>query len=360
MPKDVRFKRIMLVANDSRTVQAIKYPLEQEDYLVLRARDGPECFNKARRRRPDLVIVDDELPDMMGVEICQLLRGDPGTSHLTLLLIADNDPEEPSPEGYDKRIADGLLFRPFNDVELIAKVKDLLTSDENEYALDAISTGNGELDSKMGGGIPFGSLTLIEGDSGAGKSVLAQQIIFGCLEDGYSLTLFTSENSVRSLVRQMQSLSLDTLDYLLLDRFKICPVETSHLGTSAPSTILRAMKSETDRDMVIVDSLTSVIAHSTDKEVLAFFEDCKRMSTGGTTVIAIVHSHGLSRELIVRLRSLCDAHLQMRTEEVGQKLIKTLEVTKVRGAEQTTGNIVSFEVEPRWGMRVIPISKVKG
>jgi flagellar protein FlaH len=43
---------------------------------------------------------------------------------------------------------------------------------------------------------------------------------------------------------------------------------------------------------------------------------------------------------------------------VGQKLVKTLEVTKVRGAEKTTGNIVSFEVEPGWGMRVIPINKV--
>jgi flagellar protein FlaH len=73
-----------------------------------------------------------------------------------------------------------------------------------------------------------------------------------------------------------------------------------------------------------------------------------------------VHSHGLNPDLLIRLRSLCDAHLQLRTEEVGQKLVKTLEVTKVRGADKSTGNIISFEVEPGWGMRIIPINKVNG
>jgi flagellar protein FlaH len=77
-------------------------------------------------------------------------------------------------------------------------------------------------------------------------------------------------------------------------------------------------------------------------------------------VIVVIHSHGLTRDLLIRIRSLCDAHLQMHTEEVGNKLVKTLEVTKVRGAEQHTGNIISFEVEPGWGIRVIPINKVKG
>ena len=52
--------------------------------------------------------------------------------------------------------------------------------------------------------------------------------------------------------------------------------------------------------------------------------------------------------------------MQLRSEEMGQKLVRTLEVTKIRGADKTTGNIISFEVEPGWGMRLIPISRVKG
>ena len=223
-----------------------------------------------------------------------------------------------------------------------------------------ISTGNMELDGKMGGGIPWKTLTLIEGDSGAGKSVLSQQMMHGCLTDGFKLSLFTSENTVKSLVKQMRSLNLDITDYLLLDRLRIFPIETSTLGKQAPPTLMRALKEEKGRDLLFVDSLTSSIPLSTDTEVVGFFEEGKRLCGDGITVLVVVHSHGLTRELLTRLRSLCDAHLQLRTEEVGNKLVKTLEVTKVRGAEQATGNIVSFEVEPGWGMRVIPIGKVRG
>ncbi len=49
----------------------------------------------------------------------------------------------------------------------------------------SISTGNMELDKKMGGGIPTGSLTLIEGQSDAGKSVLVQQLTWGALQDNF-------------------------------------------------------------------------------------------------------------------------------------------------------------------------------
>jgi len=120
------------------------------------------------------------------------------------------------------------------------------------------------------------------------------------------------------------------------------------------------MRTKSDWDMIFVDSLTSSISHSSDNDVLGFFEEAKRICNEGKTIVVVVHSHGLNPDLLIRLRSLCDAHLQLRTEEVGQKLVKTLEVTKVRGADKSTGNIISFEVEPGWGMRVIPINKVNG
>ena len=46
------------------------------------------------------------------------------------------------------------------------------------------TTGNDELDKKLGGGIPAGSLTLVEGVSDSGKSVLTQQIVWGTLKQG--------------------------------------------------------------------------------------------------------------------------------------------------------------------------------
>ena len=72
-----------------------------------------------------------------------------------------------------------------------------------------------------------------------------------------------------------------------------------------------------------------------------------------------MHSYAFDETMLIRIRSLCDAHLKLKMEEVGERLVKMLEVSKVRNAERTTGNIISFEVEPKMGMRIIPITKAK-
>jgi flagellar protein FlaH len=97
-----------------------------------------------------------------------------------------------------------------------------------------------------------------------------------------------------------------------------------------------------------------------DLQVLSFFEQCKRLCASGVTILVTLHDHAVQGDLIDALRSMCDAHLELRSEQDGQKLVKTLQVAKIRGAASVTGAIVGFDVEPGWGMRVIPISKARG
>jgi flagellar protein FlaH len=229
-----------------------------------------------------------------------------------------------------------------------------------EQKKKVISTGNLEIDTKMGGGVPIGSLTLIDGHSHSGKSVLSQQMIWGSLNDGFRLSLFTTENTVKSLITQMQSLNLEISDFLLLRKLKVYPMEVAQLKDKAIRILLQALKKEEDSDMVFVDALTPCIGSDAVEETLSYFEECKRLCSGGVTIVTIIHSHAVSKDLLVRIQSLCDAHIRLRTEEVGERLVKTMEVAKVRGASKSTGNIVSFEIEPGWGMKIIPISKARG
>ena len=99
-----------------------------------------------------------------------------------------------------------------------------MATDPGRPAKRSITSGNLELDKKMGGGIPEGSLTLIEGQSDSGKSVLVQQLTWGALQDGFRVLIYTTENTTRSLLSQMKDLGLDIDDYFLLDRVKIYPV----------------------------------------------------------------------------------------------------------------------------------------
>jgi archaellum biogenesis ATPase FlaH len=53
---------------------------------------------------------------------------------------------------------------------------------------NVLTSGNIEMDKKMGGGIPAGSLTIIEGPNDCGKSVVTQQIMWGGLQQGFTIT----------------------------------------------------------------------------------------------------------------------------------------------------------------------------
>jgi flagellar protein FlaH len=212
----------------------------------------------------------------------------------------------------------------------------------------------------MGGGIPAGSLTLVEGGSGAGKSVLTQQIISGALNDGFTVTLFTSENTIKSLMRQMNSIDLDVTDYLLMGLLHVYPMELSGLEEEAPRQLLEAMRSEEDHEVLVIDSFTSAVSSASDAAIVNFFENSKRLCAQGHSIMLTLHGSAIDDDMLNPLRGMCDAHLRLRTEQDGQKLIKTLEVAKVRGAASVTGAIVGFDVEPGWGMRVVPISKARG
>jgi len=224
-----------------------------------------------------------------------------------------------------------------------------------------ISTGNDELDKKMGGGIPLRSLTLVEGQPDSGKSVLTQQMVWGSLKNNLSAMVFTTENTVKSLVTQMQSLNLDILDYLLLSRLRIYPIDTKKTRRNLSGGLMPLLTSCAAKgvDLAVIDSITYYVTHASTEEVLSFFEDCKVLCDRGLSILIVAHSYAFDENVMVRLGSMCDAHLRLRIETMGSKMIKILEVSKVRGANLSTGNIISFDVEPAWGIKVIPYSKAR-
>ena len=229
--------------------------------------------------------------------------------------------------------------------------------------ITTITTGSSEIDKKLGGGIPIGSLTLIEGMSDAGKSVLCQHLCHGALGSDVGVVYYTTENTVKSLLTQMASLSLDVTDHFLVDRLRIYPLAISSKETDTEGIFLKlaahiATLPESFK-VILVDSVTNIITHSKEASIIDFFISCKELCDEGRTVFMVVHSYGFDEATLIRVRSLCDAHLKLRLEEVGERLIKVMEASKVRNAERTTGNIISFEVEPGMGMRIIPVTKAK-
>ena len=239
---------------------------------------------------------------------------------------------------------------------------DLATYVDEEQETRVISTGSGELDKKMGGGIPISTLTLVEGMSGAGKSTLTQHLLWGALTAGLDVVIYTTENTVKSLVKQMQSLGMDISDYFLMDILRIYPVETNAFegdavrAFDALSTHIEQMD---DYTVFVFDSLSTFLTRASEDDILAFFSRMKMLCDGGRAVICTAHSHAFEERVLTQARSVCDAHLRLLVEPGASELVKTMEIAKVRGADLATGSIISFSIEPGIGMRIIPISKAR-
>lgn len=235
---------------------------------------------------------------------------------------------------------------------------------EEDLLADVLSAGNYEIDQKMGGGIPMNSLAIFEGQNDSGKSVLVQQIMWGGLNQGRRISIFTTENTVKSLLKQMTSLSLNVDDYFIIGRLNIFPIHVQGVdwdkGTSG--NLLKFMLKSMERcknEVIIIDSLTVFVFNSNDNDLLNFFTGCKKLCDLGKTILLTAHGYAFPKNLLIRIRSICDVHLHLKIEEAGDKMIKSLEVAKIRGAQKSTGNIVSFDVDPGFGIRIIPISKAK-
>jgi flagellar protein FlaH len=160
----------------------------------------------------------------------------------------------------------------------------------------------------------------------------------------------------------MDSLGLGILDYMLLGKMKVYNMRPSEIKLNASKTletILETIGKNNSYQLIILDSLTPIVSATNDGELLSYFERCKSFCDQNRTIINVLHTYAVNNDILIRLRSACDAHLKLTIEKIGDKLVKTLEVAKIRGAAQTTGNIVTFEVEPEVGMKIMPLSRAK-
>ena len=225
-----------------------------------------------------------------------------------------------------------------------------------------ISAGNNDIDQKIGGGIPYRTLMLVEGESASGKSTLAHQLLWGALTSGEKATLYTSEQTVQNFMRQMLSLGLDVRDYFLLNRLQIYPIDIP-LDSYQPAILFQQLldhiATQKECRVIVMDSLTTFVNRLGGDQIQEFFVRCKSFCDAGKVIICTVHSDAFDPSILTRVRSVCDAHVRLRVERSGTQLQKTIEVAKIRGAETPTGNISGFEVEPRLGIRIVPISKAR-
>lgn len=87
--------KILLVDDTRLNRELAKDILEMEGYQVLEAVCGKECIEKARQNKPDIILLDIELPDMSGLEVIKVIKKDPEINQILVVALTGHDqPEE--------------------------------------------------------------------------------------------------------------------------------------------------------------------------------------------------------------------------------------------------------------------------
>lgn len=124
--------KVLLIDDDPTTRNLISHFLRKENFQVEKAAEGSEGLAKAKRGRPDLVIVDAVMPGMDGFELLSLLKRDPETAFIPTLILSSLDEEEAIIKGLEEG-AD-YVTKPFSPRVLVAKIKKILR-EERDHAV---------------------------------------------------------------------------------------------------------------------------------------------------------------------------------------------------------------------------------
>ena len=139
-------QKILVVDDEPEAVELVEFNLKQAGFDVASAADGAEALKKARSLQPSLVVLDLMLPEVDGMEVCKLLRHDPATATIPIIMLTAKAAEIDRVLGLELG-ADDYVTKPFSPRELVLRVKSLLRRGQApEEKKDLIRVGDLQVD----------------------------------------------------------------------------------------------------------------------------------------------------------------------------------------------------------------------
>lgn len=119
--------KLLVVDEDEQSIDIFEKVLSVQNFEIYTASTGATAITKAKmlKEKPDLIILNISLPDMSGFDVCRLLKSDPETKYILVLMVVSHESRD-----YVLRTlhvgADDYITRPFDNAILLSKVKSLL------------------------------------------------------------------------------------------------------------------------------------------------------------------------------------------------------------------------------------------
>lgn len=115
-------KLIYIVEDERDIADLVEHYLKKDGFRSETISDGQRALERIRRQPPDLLVLDLMLPGMDGLELCRVLRSEPATKRLPIIMLTAKAEETDKIVGLEMG-ADDYLTKPFSPKELMARIR---------------------------------------------------------------------------------------------------------------------------------------------------------------------------------------------------------------------------------------------
>jgi two-component system phosphate regulon response regulator PhoB len=133
--------KILVVDDEPEAVELLEFNLRQSGYDVISAPNGSEAVKKARSIIPGVILLDLMLPEIDGLEVCKMLRRDPATASIPIVMVTAKAAEIDRVLGLELG-ADDYITKPFSPRELILRLKNILKRGKGTDGEDTLRFGD--------------------------------------------------------------------------------------------------------------------------------------------------------------------------------------------------------------------------
>ncbi|MDD4166630.1 MAG: response regulator transcription factor [Endomicrobiaceae bacterium] len=131
--------KIVIVDDEEEIRELVADVLEADNFKVIKCADTDEGYKRILKSKPDLVILDVKMPQIGGIELCRLLRSDPSTKNIPVIMLTVESTETDKVIGLGVG-ADDYITKPFSNKELVARIKALLRRVSRKQESNSIKT----------------------------------------------------------------------------------------------------------------------------------------------------------------------------------------------------------------------------
>jgi len=233
----------------------------------------------------------------------------------------------------------------------------LVGQEEKDLRYLDVNIKRDELQRNLGGGIPRNSIILIEGIDGAGKSILAQRMIYAFLNSGVSVSYISSELNTISFVDQMESLDYDVKQHLLDDNILFIPMFPLLGNTQLSSDfMMRLLRSREifEKDVIVFDTLSFLLIkdHITETDCFDVINVLKKFTSMGKTIIFNVDPGHLNDTFLTLLRSVSDIYFQLAIKDFAGMTVRMITIPRFKRPQGPYSVKIPFKVESGKGLTI--------